>query len=338
MKITQKEIIVKSPANIAFIKYWGQRDTKNILPFHDSFSMNLSNCYTTIKLSIYEDPSIQELYIKEYKGKEYVKTEGSALQKVQDFYQQIKLFLNIEKDFGFTLYSENSFPKKAGIASSASFFSALTLAFTEAFGKKLSQKQLSILARLSGSGSACRSIPDGFSWWEKGDDSNSSYATSIAPPSYWNIVDLVLIVTYEEKQTSSSEGHQLATTSPFFSSRITDVEKRVKKIKQAFLKKDFPTFGELLEEDTISMHAVMMTQKPPLYFWSGATVDIIKKTLDLRRKGIEAYFTIDAGENVHLICQKKDEETVYTYFQKQKEVQEIIKNNPTIGARVLKSL
>lgn len=333
-----KEVTIKSPANIAFIKYWGQKDKKYILPFHDSFSMNLSNCYTTIQLSVHENPTVQELSIKEYKGKDYVKTEGPALHKVKDFYTRAKEFLHVENDFGFILYSKNSFPKKAGIASSASFFSALTLAFTEAFGEKLSQKQLSVLARLSGSGSACRSIPDGFSWWNKGNNSNSSYSVSIAPPSYWDLVDLVVIVTFDEKKISSSEGHQLATTSPFFSCRIKDVEKRLQQIKQAFLKKDFTTFGKLLEEDTISMHAVMMTQQPPLYFWSGATVELIKKTIALRGLGTEAYFTIDAGENVHIICQEKDEETVYTYFKNQEEVQEIIKNEPTIGARVIKSV
>jgi diphosphomevalonate decarboxylase len=86
------------------------------------------------------------------------------------------------------------------------------------------------------------------------------------------------------------------------------------------------------------MHAVMMTQTPPLYFWSGATVSLMKKTIELRSSGVGAYFTMDAGENVHIICQKRDEEQVFKYFQEQTEVREIIKNNPAIGARVINNL
>lgn len=70
------------------------------------------------------------------------------------------------------------------------------------------------MARLSGSGSASRSIPDGFVIWNKGsiDDeqgiSASSYAESIEPPNYWDIVDIVVLVSSKEKLVSSQEGHK----------------------------------------------------------------------------------------------------------------------------------
>ncbi len=329
------EIVVKSPANIAFIKYWGQKNERDILPFNDSFSMNLSNCYSLVKMELGGNSSKKELYIKEYKAKDFMPTKGTALDKVLVFYSRAKKYLGVTTDIGFRIYSENSFPKKAGIASSASFFSALALLFVTAFQKKLSEKELSILARLSGSGSASRSIPDGFSWWKKGTSSDSSYAVSVGAPAYWQLVDLVLITNFAEKKTSSGEGHRGAMTSSYFPARLMDVNKRLRKIKQAFHKKDFSTFGTLIEEEAISMHAVMMTQTPPLYFWSGATVELIKKTVALRESGLEAYFTIDAGENLHIICQKKDEKKVYNYFKKQPEVKEIISNDPAVGARML---
>ena len=50
--------------------------------------------------------------------------------------------------------TRNSFPTAGGLASSASGFAALTLAAVGAFGKKASTRDLSLLARRSGSGSA----------------------------------------------------------------------------------------------------------------------------------------------------------------------------------------
>ena len=330
-----KKVKIKSPANIAFIKYWGQRDKKLTLPYNDSFSMNLSSCYTVLEIEKLENPKIQKLYIKDYEKSDFeIKTDDS-FKKVISFYYRAKQFLKVKKDYGFIIHSYNSFPKKAGIASSASFFSALALGFSWLFEKKLDQKSLSILARLSGSGSACRSVPDGFSWWNKGKKSSDSYALSIAPPSYWNLVDLVLILNKEEKKVSSSEGHQKVETSNLFKYRLLSLEKRLKEIKNAFFKKDFTHFGYLLEEETISMHSVMMTQKPPLFYWSGKTAEVIKKIIELRQKGVEGYFTIDAGENIHLICQKKDNEKFLNFFKTQKEVLQVITNYPAIGTKFI---
>jgi len=330
-----KKIIVKSPANIAFIKYWGQRDSKLILPYNDSFSMNLSDCYTLVNLEIYENKNIKQLYIKDYQSENYKNSKDESLNKVLKFFQTTKKFLSKDEEFGFKIFSSNSFPKKAGIASSASFFSGLAMAFTRAFNKKISPKKLSILARLSGSGSACRSIPDGFCWWSKGTKSDDSFAFSLAPLSYWNLCDLVLILSTAEKKVSSSDGHQKAVTSSFFKYRLLELNKRLKEIKNAFLKKDFTKFGKLLEEDALSMHMTMMTQSPPLYYWSGKTIETIKKVINLRKSGLEVYFTIDAGENIHLICQENDKGKIYDYFIRQPEVIKIIKNKPADGTRII---
>jgi len=329
------KVKIKSPANIAFIKYWGQRNKKLFLPYNDSFSMNLSLCYTILEIEKKEDPKIQRLYIKDYEKSKFEIKIDDSFKKVVSFYYRAKQFLKVKKDYGFIIYSYNSFPKKAGIASSASFFSALALGFSWLFEKKLNQKNLSILARLSGSGSSCRSIPDGFSWWYKGKKSSDSFAVSIAPPSYWNLLDIVLILNKKGKKVSSFEGHQKAETSNLFKYRLLSLEKRLKEIKNAFLKKDFTHFGYFLEEDTISMHSVMMTQKPPLFYWSGKTLEVIKKIIELRQKGLEGYFTIDAGENIHLICQKKDKEKFLNFFKTQKEILQVITNYPTVGTKFI---
>jgi len=330
-----KTIKIKSPANIAFIKYWGQKDSFLVLPYNDSFSMNLSNCYTILKIEVFNNSNKKELYLREYKSKTFSKV--NSIEKIIDFYNFLKKYIGTKEDYGFRIFSENTFPKKAGIASSASFYSALTVGFYYLFtgNKRFDKKELSILARRSGSGSACRSIPDGFVWWQKGKDDKSSFAYTLKRAEFWSLVDLVLILTLKEKEVSSQQGHLKAPTSPFFQFRVKDVNRRLKLIKEAFLKKDFTRFGELLEEEALSLHFVMMTQKPPLYFWSGRTIEIIKKVIELRKKGIEVYYTIDAGENVHLICEKRNYQKIFTFFKQQKEVKEIIINFPAKGTKIL---
>ena len=328
------KIKVKSPANIAFIKYWGQRDSDLILPFNDSFSMNLSDCYVIVELEK-KEPGVKRLFIKDYKSEKFVEDKGKPLEKVKKFYLRAKEFLKAQEDFGFSIKSSMTFPRQAGIASSAAFFSGLALAFTKAFGKELDKRQLSILARLSGSGSACRSVPDGFVWWHKGEDSKTSFSESIAPPSFWDLYDLVLIVNYGRKKVTSQSGHKGALTSPFFKHRLEWLKKALKEIKQAFFDKDLEKFGEILEKEAISLHSVMMSQKEPLFYWSGATLEIIRRLIKLRQQGILGYFTIDAGENVHIITVDKFKNKIYQYFKSQPFIKEIIINSPAKGTILL---
>lgn len=326
---------IKSPANIAFVKYWGQKDHQNTLPFNDSFSMNLSNCYTELEFEVLEDVLIREMEIREFKATEYKKATEAEMNKVLHFYTNAKEFLKVTHDIGFRIKSSNSFPKKAGIASSASFFSALALAFAHAFKKELSQKELSILARLSGSGSASRSIPDGFVWWHAGSDSESSFAESIATANEWDIVDMVLVLSGQEKKVSSADGHILATTSPYYVKRQEQLPTILDTIKTAFQNKDFTAFGTAVEQEAINFHSILMTQQPPLYFWSNKTIPCIKDIVNQRQNGLEGYFTIDAGENVHLLCQKKDITSFENYFKAQDYVEDIIINYACEGAKVV---
>src|SRR5947208_3394823 len=94
------------------------------------------------------------------------------------------------------------------------------VALIKYWGRK--NKELSIIAR-QGSGSACRSIPDGFVEWLDGDTSETSYAVSLYPPDYWKIADVVAIVSTGRKDVVTSTGHQGARKSPFFEVRLEKI-------------------------------------------------------------------------------------------------------------------
>ena len=191
--------------NIAFIKYWGNRDSALRIPLNGSISMNLDALETRTTVRFDEFLSADRFILN---GQAQA---GKPLQRVSTFMDIVRSLAKLPQ-FA-QIESENNFPLGAGIASSASAFAALALAGTQAAGLNLPEKDLSRLARL-GSGSAARSVPGGFVEWQAGYADEDSFAYSIARPEYWNLVDVIAIVDPLEKVTGSSEGHDLAASSP----------------------------------------------------------------------------------------------------------------------------
>lgn len=320
------KVTVKAPANIAFIKYWGKKNEKLRLPANSSISMNLSGALTVTSVEFSRKLESDTLFING------LKANKGELQRVSNHLNLIRNISKI-KDFA-RVESKNNFPKASGIASSASGFAALTVAGAKAAELSLSEKQLSILARL-GSGSACRSIPDGFVEWKKGSKNQDSFAYSLYPADYWDICDVIAVIGQTSKKVSSTEGHTLAESSPFYKTRILGMARKVKEIKLALRNKDFTRFGEILEAEAINMHAVMMTSNPALFYWTPKTLEIILKVFDWRSEGIEAYFTIDAGPNVHIICEGKNLEKVKTKVTLIAGVKKVLVNKPAVGTRLV---
>jgi len=320
-----KKATAIAPANIAFIKYWGRKDDKLRLPVNNSLAMNLSNVFTVTTIEFSKDLKQDQI---EMIGE---KLDDESRQRIVDHLGRIRNLAKIRNHA--RVVTKNNFPKSTGIASSASGFAALTLAATTAAGLKLTSRQLSILAR-QGSGSACRSLPDGFVEWRAGNSNETSYAYCLYPPNWWRIADVIAIIGEAPKKVSSSEGHVLTESSPFFKPRTEGMKRKIKGIKNALRKKNFEKFGRIMEEEAINMHAVMMTSKPPLFYWLPKTIQIILAVQDWRDIGIPVYFTIDAGPNVHLICQERDENKV---SQKLKGlgVKWVIINHPARGARII---
>ena len=320
------QITAKAPANIAFIKYWGKKDEKLRLPLNSSISMNLSDVFTVTSVEF------SDLLKKDLLKIDGKTIEGKEKERVTQHLDRIRKLAGIKAKAD--VESQNNFPKGTGLASSASGFAALTMAASYAAGLFLSERQLSILARV-GSGSACRSIPGGFVEWRAGDSSKTSYAYSLYAADYWDICDVIAIVGEASKKVSSTEGHVLAESSPFFKARINGMRKKVLEIKKTLKDKDFTKFGEILEAEAINMHAVMMTSKPALYYWTPETTRLILSLINWRDKGLESYFTIDAGPNVHVICKGRDVTKVRLRLKNLPGVRKVIVNRPARGTHTI---
>lgn len=324
-----------SPANIAFIKYWGRKkgtEDKDVIPSNNSISMNIDSCRTVTTVEFSPLYKKDEVWIKFF-GQDSQKVTDSQFERVIAHVNRFRQFNNC--DLKIKVVSENSFPSDAGIAASASGFSALTVALAGAFGMKLSSKELSVLTRLAGSGSACRSVIDGFVEWRVGQNSKTSYAVQIAPPKYWELADLVVVVKDEKKEFSSLHGHNVAHTSPFYKRRQELLKKRVPLVRKAIDKKDLDLLGELIEEEAVELHLIAMSSKPPIFYWNEGTMEVIHFLRKMRKKGLLGYFTIDAGPNVHIICLQKDVEKMDRKVKRLKNVLFTIKNSPCVGARLI---
>jgi len=322
-KLTKKSAI--SPANIAFIKFWGKRNPKLNIPYNNSISMNLDSCLTTTTVHFMDNYKEDEVIIDCKKAEDEARDRVVRVLDIVRAWAEIKTRAKVS--------SINNFPSDAGVASSASAFSALALAASSSAGLKLSKKNLSILARL-GSGSASRSVIDGFSEWKKGTTTDSSYAIQIAKPNFWDLRDIVTLVSSEKKKNSSTEGHSVATTSPYFEKRQKELEKRIKMLKKAFLTKDIDNFGKLLEEEAMDLHVIAMTSKPPIFYLNQTTFAVMQMLRELREKGIKGYYTMDAGPNVHVICRRKDVDILNRALKKVPGVKSTIINKAGLGSRL----
>ncbi|MBC8504952.1 MAG: diphosphomevalonate decarboxylase [Anaerolineales bacterium] len=310
--------------NIAFIKYWGNHNQELRIPSNGSISMNLGALFTRTSVTFDESLQTDQLTLQGESN------TGPALQRVSGFLDIVRKTSSL--DSFARVESQNNFPMGTGIASSASAFAALSLAASVAAGLDLEEKDLSRLAR-RGSGSACRSVPGGFVEWAKGSTDVDSYAISFASPEHWDLADCVAIVSQAHKATGSNEGHRIANTSPLQAMRIEQIPSHLKRCRDAILQRDFEVFAEITEHDCNMMHAVMMTSNPSLIYWLPPTLAIMQAVREWRKSGIPVCYTIDAGPNVHVICEAAYQENIVSLLNEIPGVERVMRSGPGGPAR-----
>jgi diphosphomevalonate decarboxylase len=296
-----------APSNIAFIKYWGTRDVERTLPYNPSLSMTLNRCVTRTTVEYRADGEGDEISFRGDDGRLLPASEGFA-EGVRRHLERLRSWASVEG--AFRVATENSFPTGAGLASSASGFAALTIAVVEALERQVSSPELSVLARLSGSGSAARSVLGGYVEWPAGEDDQEGHAVAIAAANHWKLEDLIAILDTEPKSISSRQGHRLATTSPYFEPRLELLPSRLDRVRSAIQQKSFEQLAPVVEEEAIDLHLIAMSSNPPIYYWQPGTLQVLATIRQLRGEGLAVCATMDAGANVHTICLPEDAEHI----------------------------
>ena len=304
----------RAHTNIALIKYWGKRNEELFLPMNSSVSITLDQFYTTTSVRFCTCLSADIFVLNGHLGSE------SETEKISVFLDLIREMAGVK--IHAVVDSVNKVPTAAGFASSASGFAALAAAATKALDMEIDEKTLSQIAR-QGSGSACRSIYGGYVEWQKGEkeDGTDSFAKQILKEEDWDLSILSVLLEAAPKKVLSREGmKRTVETSPFYAGWLETVEDDLEVAKRAIGLRDFEMLGNVLEKNALKMHATTLGANPPFMYWQSATFDVMYKIEELRSSGIQAYFTIDAGPNVKVLCQPKDEQVV----------QEALRNIPTV--------
>jgi diphosphomevalonate decarboxylase len=301
-------ITVKSfaPANIALCKYWGKRDQVLNLPETSSLSISLAGKGSTTVIKAIADT--HDLVVFNGKPVDLASPFGRRLFEFLDLFR-------VQHPVHFHMDLTSTIPLAAGLASSASGFASLVLALNQLYDWQLSPKSLSILARL-GSGSACRSLWDGFVEWEAGHESNGMDSYGRKLPHVWSELCVgLLIVNAGEKTMSSREAMQRTKmSSSLYSSWPAKVREDLQAIKKAIEDRDFALLGKTAESNAMTMHAMMLSAWPPISYFQPETIAAMQHIWQLRQAGLPLYFTQDAGPNLKLLFLQKEWETVKSQF------------------------
>lgn len=298
-----------SPSNIALIKYWGKKEIQIPSNASLSFTLSKSQTETIIKFS----PSLNnqcniDFYFDGIPNRKFAEKTSVFFNKIIDIFPFIK-------QLNFSIYSKNTFPHSAGIASSASGMSAIALALCDIENQYFNTysteeefyQKASFIARL-GSGSACRSVYGGLVSWgriESLEHSSDLWGSNISfdvNPIFKDYHDSILIVDSGEKKVSSTVGHGLMNTNPFFESRLQQARTNIAKLVDVLKSGDIIEFIRIVESEALTLHAMMMTSSPYYLLMKPDTISIINKIWEFRNEtNVPVCFTLDAGPNIHLL-------------------------------------
>lgn len=318
-------------ANVALAKYWGKRDEALNLPATGSISVTLAGLETVARVAFIPDLPTD---LVTFAGELAPPGEAGRLSRFVDLVRgQARTRARATVDI------RSNFPVAAGLASSASTYAALARAATAAAGLPVSDTELSILAR-RGSGSACRSIFGGFVEWLRGTaaDGSDSYAVPVAPADHWNVAVAVAVTARGPKAVGSREGMaRAAELSRYYPAWVASQPADLDAIRQGIRDRDLALVGTTAEQNCLAMHAVALTAQPPLLYWNAATLAVMHRVRALREDGVDAYFTIDAGPQVKVLCPRPQRDAVAAALRAVEGVVDVLLSGPGEGVHLMEA-
>ncbi|HEY6599319.1 MAG TPA: diphosphomevalonate decarboxylase [Pseudomonadales bacterium] len=277
--------------NIALVKYWGKRPGVDNVPATPSLSITLSQLRTRTRVDLEDAAGVR------------VRLNGAIVQDAKiDACVERLLARAPHCPSGLRIETDNNFPTAAGLASSASGFAALITAMDAALELHMTDEERSLEARRA-SASAARSLYGGFVTLHGSNDPDTWIARPELSAAAWPLAVVIAICATKRKDVSSGEGMRRSTTSPYYSRWTEIAAVDFDGARAAVAARDFARLAGIAENNCLAMHAVMLSARPSLLYWNGATVDCMACISALRAAGEPVFFTIDAGPQVKAVCE-----------------------------------
>lgn len=313
--------------NIALAKYWGKQPFGHNLPAVPSLSVTLDGMSTTTTVTFDDALGADELVLNG------APATGTPLARVNGMLDRVRDAAKTTTRA--RVESANDFPTASGLASSASAFGALALAATTAAGLSWSPSELSDLARRT-SVSSARSLFGGYVELPVGKEGDVFLpAREVAPADHWDLEIVVAVTREGAKDVSSSDGMaHTSKTSPYFAGWKETAPETFDRVRAALLAKDLRALGEAAEHSALAMHAAALAARPAVLYFTAATVAAIEGVHRLRRDGVTAYATIDAGPHVKVITTRGETDRVATFMESVPGVLRTIRARPGGPARL----
>lgn len=315
----QGSVTWRCPSNLALVKYWGKYEEQ--LPCNPSISLTLSNAYTETKMD-YKicDQSSLDFF---FEGR----SEPVFIQNISEFMDKLDNYFPFLAQLKLEIHSLNSFPHYTGISFSASVMGALALCLCsieeDITGHKSEKdvfyRKAAFIARL-GSGSATRSVYGGAVLWGKLlkiHGSSDLYGVQLESTSFLDSLnDTILIVSTEKQKIFKSIDHEIMHNHSYSTIRFEQAKQHSIQMLDIIRNQDYFAFCQLVEEEALTLHALMMSASPSYLLLFPGTINIISKVRAFREKSeIPICFTLDAGPNVHLLYPNKYKSVIKQFIK-----------------------
>ncbi|MCG8336873.1 MAG: diphosphomevalonate decarboxylase [Proteobacteria bacterium] len=279
-------VIVQASPSLALVKYWGKQQVGKNIPATSSLGVTLDRLVTTTSIECTT-------------GQDSVTIDGVDYRdaKVMGYLSFLKNELQLKDRF--IIDSSNNFPGASGLASSSSGNAALALGLSQFSKKELTQQQLSRLAQV-GSGSAARSVFGGFTTMKAGSD----YAEQLYSADFWpDLRIIVCAISTEKKEISSGDAmNHVRDSSVFYKSWLESSKDLFRAGLLALKNRNLELLGSVMQRSYKQMVATMLGADPPILYWLPQSIELVHFCHSLRRRGIGAWETMDAGPQVKILC------------------------------------
>ena len=124
-------------------------------------------------------------------------------------------------------------------------------------------------------------------------------------------------------------------TSPFYTRWVDQQQADLDEARAAIAARDFARLAVVAEHNCLKMHSVMWASRPPVVYWNAATLACLERVRELQADGVAAFFTIDAGPQVKVICLPADESQVVEALSNTTGVEAVLASGIGAGAALM---